>query len=114
MRHWETQLRKGLAELAILATIAGGETYGYRIVEQLQQLEGLEFTESTVYPALSRLARLRFLATHSESSPTGPVRRYYRLTTSGAERLGQLTKSWKQITMSLSELLNLDKAGAGK
>jgi len=57
MSHWETQVRKGLVELAVLATIARGETYGYRIVEQLQKLEGLQFTESTVYPVLTRLAR---------------------------------------------------------
>ena len=57
MGHWETQLRKGLVELAVLATIARGETYGYRIVEQLQVLAGLQFTESTVYPVLTRLAR---------------------------------------------------------
>ena len=57
MSQWETQLRKGLVELAVLATIARGETYGYRIVEQLQKLEGLQFTESTVYPVLMRLAR---------------------------------------------------------
>ena len=55
MSHWETQLRKGLVELAVLATIARGETYGYRIVEQLQGLDGLQFTESTIYPVLTRL-----------------------------------------------------------
>ena len=61
MSQWETQLRKGLVELAVLATIARGETYGYRIVEQLQKLEGLQFTESTVYPVLTRLASERLL-----------------------------------------------------
>ena len=48
MSQWETQLRKGLVELAVLATIARGETYGYRIVEQLHGQGGLQFTESTV------------------------------------------------------------------
>ncbi len=57
MNPWETQLRKGLVDLAVLATIARGETYGYRIVEQLGVLDGLAFTESTVYPVLTRLAR---------------------------------------------------------
>ncbi len=55
MSQWQTQLRKGLVELAVLATIGRGETYGYQIVEQLQKLEGLQFTESTVYPVLTRL-----------------------------------------------------------
>ena len=59
MSPWETQLRKGLVELAVLATMVGGEAYGYGIVERLRGLEGLEFTESTVYPVLARLARER-------------------------------------------------------
>ena len=83
MNPWETQFRKGLVELAVLATIARGETYGYRIVEQLGGLEGLELTESTVYPVLTRLARDGFLAIRTEPSPAGPPRRYYRLTTDG-------------------------------
>ena len=55
MSPWETQLRKGIVELAVLATIAEGEAYGYGIVERLQGISGLEFTESTVYPVLARL-----------------------------------------------------------
>ena len=84
MNRWETQLRKGVVELAILAAIGRGETYGYRIVEQLKGLEGLELTESTVYPVLTRLARDGFLAVRTEESPSGPTRRYYRLTSEGS------------------------------
>jgi PadR family transcriptional regulator PadR len=106
MSQWETQLRKGLVELAVLATIARGETYGYRIVEQLHGLDGLEFTESTVYPVLTRLARDRFLAIRTDASPTGPARRYYRLTSSGEERFRRMAGSWKTVSISLSGLLN--------
>ena len=112
MSQWETQLRKGLVELAVLATIGRGETYGYRIVEQLQKLEGLQFTESTVYPVLTRLARERFLATRAEPSPAGPIRRYYRLTASGQHRLGQMARGWKSVAESLSGLLDSDQEGA--
>jgi PadR family transcriptional regulator PadR len=106
MNPWETQLRKGLVELAVLATIARGETYGYRIVEQLHGLDGLQFTESTVYPVLTRLAREGFLAIRSEASPAGPVRRYYRLTTSGSRHFDKLAASWKTVSTSLAGLLN--------
>ena len=40
MDRWETQLRKGLVELAILAAIGRGETYGYRIVEAAPRARG--------------------------------------------------------------------------
>ena len=105
MNRWETQLRKGVVELAVLAAIGRGETYGYRIVEQLKGLEGLELTESTVYPVLTRLARDAFLAVSTEESPSGPTRRYYRLTTEGERRLRQLAKSWRTVSQSLSALI---------
>ena len=105
MNRWETQLRKGVVELAILAAIRRGETYGYRIVEQLKGLEGLELTESTVYPVLTRLASDRFLAVRTAESPSGPTRRYYRLTPEGERRLRQLAKSWRTVSQSLSALI---------
>jgi PadR family transcriptional regulator PadR len=103
--RWETQFRKGLVELAVLATIARGETYGYRIVEQLGGLAGLEFTESTVYPVLTRLAREGFLAIRTEPSPAGPPRRYYRLTTDGRGHFGRMADNWTMIAQSLSRLM---------
>ena len=105
MNRWETQLRKGVVELAILAAIGRGETYGYRIVEQLKGLEGLELTESTVYPVLTRLARDGFLAVRTEESPSGPARRYYRLTAEGERHLRVLAKSWRTVAQSLSALM---------
>ncbi|MDG3004202.1 PadR family transcriptional regulator [Paludisphaera mucosa] len=105
MSPWETQLRKGLVELAVLATMVGGEAYGYGIVERLRKIEGLEFTESTVYPVLARLAREGFLAIRAEPSPAGPMRRYYRLTSEGERRFREMTRSWRTVSASLSNLL---------
>lgn len=105
MDRWETQLRKGVVELAVLASIARGETYGYRIVEELRRLEGLELTESTVYPVLTRLAREGFLAVRTEASPAGPTRRYFRLTDDGQRRLRHLADAWRTVSCSLSQLL---------
>jgi PadR family transcriptional regulator PadR len=105
MGGWETQLRKGLVELAVLAAVARGETYGYRVVEQLRGLGGLACTESTVYPVLTRLAREGFLSVRTERSPAGPPRRYYRLTAEGTRRLRTMAENWTTIARSVSGLL---------
>lgn len=105
MGPWETQLRKGLVELAVLATLVDGEAYGYGIVERLRGLEGLEFTESTVYPVLARLARDGSLAIRAERSPSGPMRRYYRLTPEGERRLWEMRRGWRTVSDSLATLL---------
>ena len=105
MSTWETQLRKGVVELAVLAAVARGETYGYQIVEHLRGVAGLEFTESTVYPVLTRLARDGSLAVRAEASPSGPPRRYYRLTPDGRRRFLQMAESWGKVSLSLSRWL---------
>jgi PadR family transcriptional regulator PadR len=103
--RWEAQLRKGVVELAVLAMLGHGEAYGYRIVETLRGLDGLQLTESTVYPVLTRLAREGCLAVRTEPSPNGPTRRYYRLTAEGQRRLRHLAEGWRTISGSLAGLL---------
>ncbi len=105
MNSWETQLRKGVIELAVLAWVVRGETYGYEVVEQLRRLEGLALTESTVYPVLTRLARDGCLSVRLGESPSGPPRRYYRLTGPGVARLHQMTRAWRTLSTSLDSLL---------
>ena len=74
-------------------------------MEQLQGLPGLEFTESTVYPVLTRLARDGCLSIRTEPSPAGPPRRYYRLNEQGRRRLREISESWGRVSGSLSRLL---------
>lgn len=107
MVDWATQLRKGLLEMVVLATIArDGEAYGYSILEKLSLLPGLELSESTVYPMLSRLAKDRLLAVRNEPSPAGPPRRYYRLTALGVRRLDQMQHTWTLVSQSVAATIN--------
>jgi PadR family transcriptional regulator PadR len=105
MNPWETQLRKGLAELVVLAVVGKEEAYGYLVVERLRKLEGISLSESTVYPILTRLSREGVLAVRAEVSPSGPTRRYYRLTPEGRRRLEELRQSWRTLSTSLNQML---------
>jgi PadR family transcriptional regulator PadR len=102
--NWTTQLRKGLLELAILNTLDGVSLYGYDIVRQLGQVEGLVITEGTVYPILSRLKNERFVDTYIEESPEGPARKYYRLTRSGRSELERMNEHWLRLQDAISTL----------
>ena len=105
MTPWVTQLRKGMVELCILAVLEKREAYGYQIVESLRIHRGLEFTESTVYPVLSRLAKEGRLSVRTEPSPSGPPRRYYRLTKAGTDEFEQMKMQWRRMAESLQTLI---------
>ncbi len=72
MDSWITQLRKGLIELCVLNLLEQGESYGYEILQALQEIEELVVTDSTVYPILSRLRKDGCLKVQVKPSSSGP------------------------------------------
>ena len=105
MRAWVAQVRKGIVELCVLAALRNGEAYGYELLQNLANAEGLAITESTVYPILSRLTREGWVRVRVASSPAGPPRRYYRLTPLGESRLREMETYWREIRRSTDAML---------
>ena len=103
-RAWVVQLRKGLVELLVLAVLRREEVYGYQLLQRLAELEGLALSESTLYPVLARLAADELVAVRQEPSPSGPPRRYYRLTRAGQRRLEEMLAHWRRMNGSIEAL----------
>ena len=102
------QLRKGVLELGILALLRRGESYGGALVQELESRPGLESSAGTVYPLLARLAKGHLVETSWRESPSGPPRKYYRLTPSGRRELAAMTQSWGALVNALNALLEED------
>ena len=101
----QAQLLKGVLELAVLAVIARGETYGYEILSTLGSagLEGVG--DASVYGTLRRLEQAGHLESRLAASDSGPARKYYSVTPSGAEQLQAATDVWSRISTALRELV---------
>jgi PadR family transcriptional regulator, regulatory protein PadR len=105
--QWSTQLRKGLAELCVLAAVHQlKEAYGYQLVQFLTDHDGLQLTESTVYPLLARLAREGHLSVTSTPSPSGPPRRYYKITSLGKRSLDAMLQHWDAVGSSIQKIVH--------
>ncbi len=98
------QMRKGSLELAILSIIGKGSVYAGDIIEKLQA-NNLIVVEGTLYPLLSRMKRGGLLEYSWVESPSGPPRKYYGLTTEGRSVLERLAKEWKDMTGSITKLI---------
>ena len=105
MQSWTVQIRKGLIELCVMAALREGETYGYQLLQRLRNIAALSISESTVYPLLARLTREGMVTVRDAPSPTGPPRRYYRLTPLGRSRLRQMENHWQSVQNNVSALL---------
>jgi PadR family transcriptional regulator PadR len=106
---WVSQLRKGLVELLVLAALRQEELYGYQLLQRLAAMECLTLTESTLYPVLARLAADELVAVRQVPSPSGPPRRYYRLTRGGQRRLEEMLAHWRSVNASIEQLATIKK-----
>jgi PadR family transcriptional regulator PadR len=104
MRVWITQLRKGLLEFLTLNILEQGESYGYEIVQKLKTFEGMDITESTVYPILARLKKDGHTKVRVGPSHGGPPRRYYGLTSLGKARVKFMNEYWNSLNQSIDEI----------
>ncbi len=103
----ESQMRKGLLELCILGIISSRkEAYPSDILEQLKEAK-LVVLEGTLYPLLTRLKNAGMLTYRWEESPSGPPRKYYALTQSGADFYKQLRSSWEELSNAVNHLATI-------
>jgi PadR family transcriptional regulator PadR len=102
----QAQLLKGVLDLAVLAVIARGETYGYEILSTLEQAGFDGVGDASVYGTLRRLEQAGHLTSRLAASDSGPARKYYAVTPSGAEQLRAGTESWTRITGALGKLVS--------
>ncbi len=102
--NWQTQVRKGVLELAVLNALRDGRMYGYEIAKRLQELPGLMVVEGTIYPLMSRLRKEGLVTSSLEASPDGPARKYYLLSADGEAVLDRVNATWDQIVWGIESL----------
>lgn len=100
-----SQLRRGVVEYCVLALLREDERYGFEIARTLGGVDGMISSEGTLYPLLGRLRREGVVESTWRESPSGPPRRYYRLTTLGEEALRSFIAEWRRFSASVDQLL---------
>jgi len=101
----DPQLLKGVLSMVLLHLLAERESYGYEVAQRLQAAGFADVLEGTVYPALTRLEREGRLATRLVPSPTGPARKYYRLTPAGRDALAGARQAWSRHVAGVEAVL---------
>lgn len=101
----DAQLLRGALDIAVLAVIAVGETYGYDIARRIWDTGLAEVREASVYGTVNRLFRAGLLSARVEASPSGPHRKYYGLTADGVAYFASGRDAWARTRTSLDGLL---------
>jgi PadR family transcriptional regulator, regulatory protein PadR len=101
----KAQMRKGVLELCILATLSEGEKYPSDIMERLKEAQ-LLIVEGTLYPLLTRLKNDGLLTYRWEESTSGPPRKYFTLTEAGRVFLDELRTAYIAQSQSVDKIVN--------
>ncbi len=99
------QLLKGVLDIAVLAALAAGESYGYLIVGTLADAGLPDVAEASIYGTLRRLETAGALTSRLLPSPAGPARRYYRLTAHGRRLLADSARQWASLNAAMHTIL---------
>jgi PadR family transcriptional regulator PadR len=101
-----SQFKKGVLEICVMALLAKRPYYGYELVESISQT--IELSEGTIYPLLKRLKDAGLVSTYLEESNAGAPRKYYKLTATGIDEVQKLTLDWKDFISKVNKLLHHD------
>lgn len=92
--NMDIQLKRGLLDVCVLAAIKNEDSYGYKIIKDLKPY--IELSESTLYTILKRLEAGKMLTVRT-AEHGGRLRKYYRITDVGLNRMEEFKAEWSEI-----------------
>jgi PadR family transcriptional regulator, regulatory protein PadR len=103
-----SDLLQGTLDMLILKVVALGPIHGYAIAQRLQQMSGavLQVQQGSLYPALHRLEKRRWLRAVWAASETGREARFYTLTPVGRKQLDEQRAHWDRLSAAISGVLS--------
>ena len=104
----EIQLKKGVLTLCVLALLNRRESYAYEIAATLS--DAIDMGEGTIYPLMRRMQSEGQVETYLVESPSGPSRKYYRLTEAGRAALEQQTREWHAFVRAVEGVMTAPAA----
>jgi PadR family transcriptional regulator PadR len=104
----KSDLLQGTLDMLILKIVALGPAHGYAIAQRLQQMSGavLRVQQGSLYPALHRLEKRRWVRAEWAASETGREARFYTLTKLGRKQLEDQRANWDRLSAAITGILS--------
>lgn len=105
-----TEIKRGSAELMVLAAIERRARHGYEIAKLIDDRSDgvLRFHIASLYPMLYRMERRGWLEGKWVEKAGQRKRRYYRLTSEGRKVLAHQRSTWRELLSALQRVAGLE------
>jgi transcriptional regulator len=105
-------VKKGSAELLVLALVEDRARHGYEIGKLIEERSGgvLKFHIASLYPMLYRLEKRRLIAGRWVEKAGQRRRRFYRITAEGRRVLASHRTRWEEFIHALTRVAGIKHA----
>lgn len=108
------ELKKGSAELMVLALLDGRPRHGYEITKLIEQRSAgaVTFHIASLYPLLYRMEERGWIAGAWVEKPGERRRRFYKLTPQGRRVLREQRETWQTFVAAISRITGTEPGNA--
>jgi len=101
------ELLQGTLDLIVLQTLRWGPRHGYGLAQMIRasSRDALQVDTGSLYPALHRLERQRWIAADWDTSENKQRVRVYRLTARGRKQLERERSRWEQLSQAIGAIM---------
>jgi DNA-binding PadR family transcriptional regulator len=91
------------AKPLILSILAGGESYGYELIQHVRRLSDgeLNWKDGMLYPVLHRLEDQELIRSEWRNGESERKRKYYMITRKGKKALEMEKAQWERVHSTL-------------
>lgn len=107
------ELLQGTLDLLILRTLSLGPTHGHAIAKAIEfkSDDVLQVEQGSLYPALHRLIKRRWISVEDGTSENNRRAKFYRLTAQGRRQLAFETSKWDKLAGAIARILRPTEEG---
>jgi len=100
-------LLQGTLDFIVLQTLKWGPRHGYGIAQMIRASsnDALRVDTGSLYPALHRLERKKWIAAEWDVSENRQRVRVYKLTAAGRKQLAVERSRWEQISLAIAGVM---------
>lgn len=100
-------LLQGTLDLLILQTLMWGPQHGYGISQVIRSQSGdvLQVDTGSLYPALHRLERQKWIKSEWSMTDNNQKAKFYQLTAAGRKQLAEERSRWTQLSDAIAAVL---------
>jgi PadR family transcriptional regulator PadR len=101
------ELLQGTLDLLILRTLLLGPAHGHAIAKAIEfkSDDVLQIEQGSLYPALHRLIKRRWISVEEGVSENNRRAKFYRLTPRGRRQLTVETSKWEKLAGAIARIL---------